>query len=169
MAFGSLFWGAVAGVSSIPVALSLAAVILLTSVALNRLLPLTATEGLNLSPSLHWPTPDIQIVSDDSDQPVFITVEYFIEPATAKEFKKIMHYLRLRRLKDGTLQWQLLHDVANPGRYLECFQASSWIQHLRHHERVAEADKELQAQALTFHINETPPVVTHLLRERTDI
>jgi MFS family permease len=169
MAFGSLVWGAVASLLSIPAALLIAALALMVSVALNRRLPLTATEGLNLSPSLHWPTPDIRITADDNDQPVSITIEYFIDPAKAEPFKQVMHQLRLRRLKDGALQWQLFHDAATPGRYLECFLAGSWLQHLRHHQRVSETDRELQAEARAFHVKEASPVVTHLLQERTDI
>lgn len=168
MAFGSVAWGGLANVTSIPVVLLTASIVCMAGVTLNRFLPLAATEDLNLSPSLHWPTPDISLEPEDSIQHVLTTIEYYIDPANSAEFLRIMKQLRLRRLKDGAIQWQLYQDPSVKGRYWECFESGSWLEHLRHHERVSEIDKDLQEEALAFHIRKAPPKVTHLLRERTD-
>ena len=39
----------------------------------------------------------------------------------------------------------------------------SWLDHLRQHERVTEADRRLQAQVHAFHRGDAPPKVTHLI------
>ncbi|MEJ0045636.1 MAG: MFS transporter [Rhodospirillales bacterium] len=39
----------------------------------------------------------------------------------------------------------------------------SWLEHLRQHERSTLADRDIQQQALAFHIGEMPPVVSHFL------
>ena len=45
---------------------------------------------------------------------------------------------------DGVYAWGLFEDVAEPGRYLEYFAEESWLAHLRHHERVTQADRAIQ-------------------------
>ena len=39
----------------------------------------------------------------------------------------------------------------------------SWLDHLRQHERVTEADRQVQAQVNAFHRGAAPPKVTHLI------
>ena len=39
----------------------------------------------------------------------------------------------------------------------------SWLEHLRQHERVTMADKELQDQVNSFHTGAEPPRVSHFL------
>ena len=39
----------------------------------------------------------------------------------------------------------------------------SWLDHLRQHERVTEADRRLQAEVHALHRGDTPPRVTHLV------
>ena len=43
----------------------------------------------------------------------------------------------------------------------------SWLEHLRQHERVTNADRVLQAAVGGFHVNGTP-TVTHLLAAAPD-
>ena len=39
----------------------------------------------------------------------------------------------------------------------------SWLDHLRQHERVTEADRRIQEQVNAFHRGPTGPKVTHLI------
>ena len=50
---------------------------------------------------------------------VVVTIEYFIDPARAPEFRALMQESRRSRLRQGALGWQLLHDISRPERYLE--------------------------------------------------
>ena len=49
--------------------------------------------------------------------PVLIQVEYRIDPARAPDYVRAMYVLRLERLRDGALRWDLFSDPADPSRY----------------------------------------------------
>ena len=53
--------------------------------------------------------------------------------------------------------------MADPGRYLETFVVASWAEHLRQHERMTVADREVHNRAMAFHIGEAPPSVSHCI------
>jgi hypothetical protein len=48
------------------------------------------------------------------------------------------------------------------GRFVETFLVASWLEHLRQHERVTNADRLLQDAIARFHMTGTPKV-THLI------
>lgn len=169
MALGSLAWGALADALTMSPVILVAAVVAAVGVAANRRLSLATAEGINLSPSLHWPAPVIHAPLEDDKGPVMVTVEYNIEPLRAPDFRHVMHTLRSRRLRDGAIQWNLFQDSAVPGRYLECFLVGSWLQHLRQHERVTESDRKIQEEIRSFQRDAADPVISHFLSERTDI
>jgi len=41
----------------------------------------------------------------------------------------------------------------------------SWLEHLRQHERITAADREVQAIARAFHRGAEPPLVRHFVHE----
>jgi hypothetical protein len=95
----------------------------------------------------HWPVPD-----PDSDAlpagyesgPVLVTVEYDVSPNNVEEFIRAMRrYGRIRR-RDGARRWGIFRDLEDPQRYLETFIVSSWAEHLRQHERMTQADREVE-------------------------
>ena len=42
-------------------------------------------------------------------------------------FVQAMHEVRLERLRDGALRWELFHDPADPSRYVETFLVESGL------------------------------------------
>jgi hypothetical protein len=81
---------------------------------------------------------------------VLVTVEYEVAPENAKEFiKAIRHYGRVRR-RDGASRWGIFHDLEIPSRYVETFIVSSWAEHLRQHERMTLADRELEERLQSY-------------------
>ena len=92
---------------------------------------------------------------------MLVTVEYRIDPATAREFALAMQYMRRIRRRDGAIRWGLFEDAASPGRYIETFVVESWAEHLRQHERVTVSDREIEERAFAFHLGDGPPHVTH--------
>jgi len=169
MAIGSIIWGALANaVTMTPVFLIAAAAAFIGTLA-NRWLPLSSTEGIDLSPSLHWPTPNFEIPTEDDKGPALVTIEYQINPSEEATFRGLMHLLRNSRLRDGAIQWHLFNDPEVHERYLEVFMVGSWIDHLRQHERVTESDREIQDQVRALLIDNTEPLVSHFIAERTKI
>ena len=69
-----------------------------------------------------------------------------------------------RGAKEGRIP---LEDAAEEGRMLETFLVDSWLEHLRQHERVTNADRVVQAAVYRFHMEGTPKV-THLIASEPD-
>jgi MFS family permease len=97
---------------------------------------------------------------------VVITVEYLIDPARAAAFLIVMHQTRRTRLSEGAIAWDLLHDISQPGRYVEEIVDESWTEHLRRFNRATAADLALRERRLAFHLGEGPPVVTRYVVQR---
>jgi hypothetical protein len=161
MAVGSVIWGAIATRIGLRATLLSAGVALLVAAAATFRLRLAGLRELDTSPSGHWPEPILVIDRNEDHGPVLVTVEYSIDPATAREFARTMQLMRRLRRRDGAIRWGLFEDAATPGRYIETFVVQSWAEHLRQHERVTVSDREIEAQAFAFHQGVNPPTVTH--------
>ena len=162
-AAGSIVWGAVAAHWGIAASLSMAAIGLIAGLTAAKRYRLAQGEKIDLSPSLHWPEPHLQIQPQSDQGPVLVTIDYLIEPARSHAFTKAMRQVRQQRLRDGAMQWGLFNDPANPPRYVETFLVESWAEHMRQHERITVADHEAEEVSRGFHIGDQPPAVAHLI------
>jgi hypothetical protein len=163
LAAGSFGWGALAQRFGNGPALSCAALALVCGLAATWRWPLHVTEGLDLTPSLHWPEPELVMTPGLEDGPVLITVEYQVPAERASEFVQAMDAMRSFRRKDGAIRWGIYRDVADPDRYLETFLVPSWAEHMRQHARVTVDDQATEARAFAFHQPGDPPVAHHLI------
>jgi len=120
-------------------------------------------EGVDLAPSQHWGPPAVDQEPAYDRGPVLVTLAYQVNPARLPEFLRLMERQRVARQRDGAFYWQLFQDAAAGDRYLETFLAESWLEHLRHHERVTQADRLLQDEIGQCLVAESPAVVTHYL------
>jgi predicted MFS family arabinose efflux permease len=165
-AAGAALWGQIATWTNVPVALAIAAASgLLAMFAVNRWLPDLGSEGDN--------TPKRVLEAPKLDDPpkrghVMVAIEYQIDPARATEFRDLMfNESRRSRLRHGALSWELLHDVSDPGRFVELVVDESWVDHLRRFDRVTVYDVGLRERKNAFHIGQQPPRVTRSLMETT--
>jgi predicted MFS family arabinose efflux permease/quinol monooxygenase YgiN len=165
-AAGAALWGQIATWSSVPMALGIASVSgVLAMLAANRWMPDAGLED-DITPKRILPAPNIE--SPPAQGHVMVTVEYRIDPARAGEFRELMfNESRRSRLRHGALSWELLHDIAEPGRFLEVIVDESWTDHLRRFDRVTAGDIALRDRKLAFHLGEEPPRVTRCLMEST--
>lgn len=163
IAAGSTLWGAVAAHAGISVALLGAALGLVVGLITMMRYRLETGEDLNLTPSMHWHEPVVVTKPHPEDGPVLVTIEYRIDPLRSGDFAAAMRAVRLARRRDGAIRWGLFGDAADPSRYVETFIVGSWAEHLRQHERVTVADREIQERARAFHVGDTPPTVSHLI------
>jgi predicted MFS family arabinose efflux permease len=166
MAAGSALWGALAARTGIPIALLVAGAGLVLGLLAATRYRLAGGASLDLTPSLHWPQPAVTIEPAAEHGPVLVTVEYRIDPVHAGDFARAMREVRLERLRDGALRWELFQDPADPQRHVETFLVESWVEHLRQHERVTLADREAEARARALHRGPTPVAVSHLVAVR---
>lgn len=146
MAIGSLGWGTLAQQTSSTTALIAAAVGTVMAAFFGLRFRLGDAANVNVTPSGHWPQP---VVVDDiaGDRgPVLVTIEYRIALDRREEFLRTMRSLGRSRRRDGAVQWGVAEDTETQGTYLEYFIDSSWVEHLRQHERVTEDERALQAR-----------------------
>ncbi|HZI63267.1 MAG TPA: MFS transporter, partial [Thermoanaerobaculia bacterium] len=164
IAAGSATWGAVAARTGTRAALAAAALGSLVLGLLARArFRLREGDAPDLSPTRHWPAPYLAIEPEPEGGPVLVTIEYRIDPARAGEFARIMRRVRRSRMRSGAVSWGLWVDASDPGRHVESFVDESWVEHLRHHERVTAVDRDVEAEARAFHIGPEPPMVSHFL------
>ncbi len=162
MTAGSMLWGTLAGQTDVRTALLVAAGGQLVAVAVAFWRPLGGA-ALDLAPSMHWPAPEFGGDVAHDRGPVMVTVEYRVDPARVAEFVGEMDRLRRSRRRDGAISWSLYEDPSRPGLMTETFVLESWLEHLRQHERVTEADHALQDQIARFHLGPEKPAVRHLV------
>lgn len=166
MAAGSLLWGHIATLAGIPAALTAAAAAAVLGVLATWKFKIGAQEAVDLAPSMHWPAPLVSEEPEMEHGPVMVTIEYRIDPSRSAEFVELMQEMRRIRQRDGAFFWELFKDAADPARVVECFMNESWLEHLRQHERVSMADREVEARVQAFQLGGEPPRVSHLLAQR---
>jgi hypothetical protein len=163
LALGSTLWGQAAAELGIPTALLIAAGGALVSGVLTGRVPLQAGGELDLAPAAHWPQPVVAGSIEHDRGPVMVTVEYRVDPGQATAFLETLESLAQARRRDGAFAWGIFCDAAEPDRFLEYFLEESWVEHLRHHARVTQSDRDVQARVQAFHRGPEPPRVTHYL------
>jgi len=162
LTLGSALWGQVAALTSLPIAHLIAAAGGALAIPLLRRWKLQTGADVDLSPSMHWPEPVLAQALEADRGPVLVTVEYRVAETDRAAFVEALQRLGHQRRRDGAFDWGLFEDAAAQGRYVETFLFDSWIEHLRQHERVTNADRVLQDAVNRFQIEGTPKV-THLI------
>jgi MFS family permease len=138
-----------------------AGICLFVSATATVRLRLGSAEQTEVSPTPLWPEPTMAMDIPPEHGPVLVAVEYQIDLARRDEFIRVMRGMKTIRRRDGAMRWGLYEDVSAPGRMRESFMVESWAEHLRQHERMTAADREVQRHALSFHIGEGAPEVKH--------
>jgi hypothetical protein len=162
LTFGSALWGEVAALTSLPIAHFMAAAGALIAIPLLWRWKLQTGAAVDFTPSMHWPQPTLSHDIEADRGPVLVTIEYHIDPADRGAFVDALMTLSHERRRNGAFEWGLFEDTGEDGRFLETFMLDSWMEHLRQHERVTEADRTRQEAVHRFQI-EGAPKVTHLI------
>lgn len=162
-AAGAALWGQVATLTSIHTALAISAGTAITLMALAQFLVADRGTEEDLTPSRVFKVP--QMEAPPRAGRVRVTIEYRIDPARTGDFVALMQESRRSRLRQGALDWELLHDLYDPARFVEQITDESWTEHLRRFDRVTAADVQLRDRRLSFHVGEEPPQVTRYLIE----
>jgi hypothetical protein len=167
LTLGSVIWGKLASLIGLETTHFVAAAAAAAVIALTWRWKLQTGAGLDLTPSMHWPAPITTREIEHDRGPVLVTVEYRIDPKGRNAFLACMDELARERRRDGAYRWRVFEDAAEEGRFVETFLVASWLEHLRQHERVTNADHLLQDAIARFHMAGTPKV-THLIAAEPD-
>jgi MFS family permease len=167
MAVGGFAWGAAAQQFGNRAALSFAALALICGLATIWRWPLHVVQRLDLTPSGHWPDPEVAIAPDAEDGPVLITVEYRVGAERANDFITTMDEMRTFRRREGAISWGIFRDAADPDHYVETFLVLTWGEHLRQHARVTVEHQALEARRNAFLQPGAAPFTMHLIDAHT--
>jgi MFS family permease len=165
MSAGSAVWGQLADAFSLPTAHFLAAAGALAGIVLSWRWKLQTGAALDLTPSMHWPMPVSSVDMEMDRGPVMIMVDYRITPDKRDEFLVAVRLLSEQRQRDGAYAWDIYEDAAEAGRFLETFLVVSWLEHLRQHRRVTNADRVLQGRIRELS-GDVEPKVSHFIAAR---
>jgi len=144
IAGGSALWGVVASRAGLSTAyFGIAGGLLLGAALAVRLRP-AAYEVVDHTPAHHWADPVVTSEPSLEAGPVMVQVEYSVDPPRADAFRSAMADLGRNRRRDGAVEWWLFQDTADPSRFVETWIEVTWAEHLRNHERVSVAHKELE-------------------------
>ena len=103
---------------------------------------------------------DVTIPIHDSGGKIIATVV----GSGGRASSALHRFARVRR-RDGASRWGVYRDTENPANYIETFIVESWAEHLRQHERLTGADRELEENVGRF---ESKPVkVRHFIYARS--
>lgn len=168
IAAGSWLWGVIAATQNVSIALLLAAGVLVICAVLGRWLPLAQTEQLNLDPLRQWVAPATAVPVEPRTGPVVVTVQYNIREEDILEFLKAMAERRRIRRRDGARNWTLLRDLADPQIWIERFKTPTWLDYIRHNNRMTHDDAIVPERLRALHIGPGGPIIRRMIERQTD-
>ena len=98
--------------------------------------------------------------------PVVITIEYVIRPEDILEFLAAMAERRRIRRRDGALNWRLLRDLADPQVWVERYETPTWLDYLRHTNRMTQHDAVVPQRLRALHRGSDPPRVRRMIERQ---
>lgn len=166
MAGGSWLWGSLAQSQGLDAALGLSSGVLLLAVLIGLRVPLPSTANLNMDLLRRWTEPETQLAIEPRSGPVVVSIAYRIREEDIDDFLAVMDERRRVRRRDGARQWRLLRDLAEPDVWVEKYQTATWLDYIRHNQRITQADADIAERIRALHQGPDKPVV-HRLIERT--
>ena len=168
IAVGSWLFGTCAEYAGLRVGLLAGGGALLAAVLLARRWPLRAAGLVDVGPLENAVVDHAHLAVDPDAGPIVVSVEYRVATADLAAFVEAAHELGRTRRRDGARSWSLMQDLAEPTRFVERYQAVTWLDHLRQWQRATAADEGVRARVLAFHQGPEPPRVRYLLARSPD-
>ncbi len=167
MAAGAWTWGAIAEAESLSAALAGSAGVLLICAAIGLRLPLPASGDLNLQLLQRWQEPRTKVPIEPRSGPVVVTIEYNIREEDVPAFLEAMAERRRVRRRDGARHWTLLRDLAEPELWIERYHTPTWVDYVRHNQRLTHDDLAVAERVRALHNGAGPPRVRRMIERQT--
>lgn len=163
---GSMLWGFLAVMIGIPFTLGGVSILLLIAIVLIQKYKLPTGEDLDLTPVQQLPSYlDAKGITNE-ERPVLVVIERKIEYGHEDKFLEAVRPLKMLRLRDGAIRWNLFRDITDPSHFIESFIVESWIEYLRQHERFTVSDREIEGRVDAFSAHDAPPETHHYIAEQ---
>lgn len=163
---GSMLWGALAVFAGIPNTLVGVAILLLIGIVLTQKYKLPTGEDLDLTPVQQFPSHLTAKGITNEERPVLVVIDRKIDRGQEADFLEAVRPLKMLRLRDGAIRWNLFRDITDPSHFIESFIIESWIEYLRQHERSTVSDQEIEERVDAFHVGDVPSETHHYIAEQ---
>ena len=151
LAVGSWIWGIAADHYGVSAALLIAAASMLVGGAIGLVYSLPKAIALNLDPADRWREPHLEIDLLPRSGPIVVSVEYIIESQNIAAFLEAMSDRKRIRRRDGARRWTLMRDLEHPEIWTESFQTPTWVEYVRHSQRMTKADASISERLRALH------------------
>jgi predicted MFS family arabinose efflux permease len=169
MALGSWIWGLLAEQYGASQALLYSAVLMIAGAALGlKWFTLPEQTALNLDPLNRWKEPHLALDVKPRSGPITIMIEYVIREDDIAEFLDVMAERRRIRRRDGARHWTLSRDLENPELWMETYHTPTWVEYVRHNQRMTHADAAVSERIRKLHSGTEPPRVQRMIERPTD-
>ncbi|MBX9740057.1 MAG: MFS transporter [Beijerinckiaceae bacterium] len=165
MALGSWLWGLLAERYGPAEALWISAAVHVLGAAIGFMRSMPDMAETNLDPLQRWTVPDVAVPIQPRSGPVIIKIEYTISREDVPEFLSIMAERRRVRRRDGARHWTLLRDLADPEVWIERYHTPTWLEYIRHNQRITHADAKIGERLRELHRGGEPRVQRMIERQ----
>ena len=124
-------------------------------------------EDQNLDPLNRWTEPDRAVDILPRSGPIVITIEYVIREADVVAFLAVMAERRRIRRRDGARHWTLLRDLENPEIWIERYHNPTWLDYVRHNQRITQADAAVGERLRELHQGPDRPRVRRMIERQS--
>jgi MFS family permease len=163
---GSMLWGALAVMVGIPYTLVGVSILLLIGIILTQKYKLPTGDDLDLTPVQQLPSYLATKGITNEERPVLIVIDRKIDRLQEDKFLEAVRPLKMLRLRDGAIRWNLFRDITDPSHFIESFIVESWIEYLRQNERSTVSDREIEERVNAFHVSDVPSEAHHYIAEQ---
>jgi len=167
MALGSWIWGVLAEHFGPGDALLISAVAHFVGLLGGLHFPMPDVQETNLDPLRRWTEPKTALDVQPRSGPIVITIEYVIRREDEIEFLGVMAERRRVRRRDGARHWTLLRDLETPELWVERYHTPTWLDYVRHNQRVTQADAQVGERLRALHRGSEPPRVHRMIERQT--
>jgi MFS family permease len=168
MALGAWLWGSVADALGVPLALAIAAGLMLLGMLAGLAFPVPDFSNADLTPVGNVRQPNLRLDLRGRSGPIMIMIDYNIDQQDVPQFLALMAERRQSRRRAGARNWALLRDLEVPETWSESFHLATWDDYLRHMERRTTADTEIADRLRALHRGDGAPRV-HRMIERHSV
>ena len=161
VAAGSALWGYLSDAFSIRVSIVAAVAGLLASVLLGKRYPIAQEGHRDLSRRPAEPPPAHTADLAHERGPVMVTLDYRVEPAQRAAVLDQLARMRMIRQRSGAYFWEVFDAPDRPDTVRETFLVESWLEYLRHRERLTGHDRAAEQRLLD--LTGAPPRERHFV------
>ncbi|MEY9981488.1 MFS family permease [Bradyrhizobium yuanmingense] len=162
MAVGSWGWGRLTDLAGVQTTLlaSAALMLLLPLLGLWLRMPRITSRGEQAETLAD---PEVRLPLTDRSGPLVVEIEYRVAADNARAFHNVMQDVQLYRQRNGAYGWSIARDIARPDLWTERYHCPTWLDYLRQRNRWTRSERDLENQAIAFHMGPEPIRVRRML------